>query len=211
VGPRKLKAGPRGKKRIGGKGLGKKKKNSARKPSRKVRRKPGAKSRGVKRPGGLRENKTNGRRVKGERRKKTDRVKKAHGERKRFSGKFISRYNSPRKFLKHRLRDPNYLRKHGKRFSWLHHGVRKFGWKLVGRYHRHWKFYCYNRYYRKWLFYDEGCGCYYYLCGRCNCFLPVSYSCPVCLDQPDDPNVAPCCEETEGPEEGDTPDEPDEE
>jgi hypothetical protein len=127
---------------------------------------------------------------------------------KRFSSNLVAKYNSPHRYLKHRVGDRNYFRTHAKRFSWRVNGVLKYGWKYPGRYHRHWKFYCYNRYYRKWLFYDEGCRCYFYFCGRCGCYLPVSYSCPVCMDQPDDENVVPACVQTDGAEQPDEPEEP---
>jgi hypothetical protein len=112
----------------------------------------------------------------------------------RFSSDLIKKHNGVEKRLGKRVVDRDYFKKHAKRFAYKVNGERRYAWKYPGRYHRHWKFYCYNRYYRKWLFYDDCCGCYYYYCSRCTCYLPVEYSCGRCLSEEDDENVDPCAD-----------------
>jgi hypothetical protein len=132
--------------------------------------------------------KTNGRKE----RKKTGPVT---GKRpRRFTSELIKKHNGGEKRLARRGEYRDYHKKYGKRFWYTYKGSRRYGWKYPGRYHRHWKFYCYNRYYRKWLFYDECTSCYYYFCKRCTCYLPVDYSCQRCLAEPDDEAVDPCGE-----------------
>jgi hypothetical protein len=112
----------------------------------------------------------------------------------RFSPELIKKHNGVEKRLGKRVTDRDYHKKFARKFRFKVNGAYKYGWKYPGRYHRHWKFYSYNRYYRKWLFYDDCTATYYYFCKRCTCYLPIAYVCGRCMEEPDDAAVDPCTE-----------------